>query len=134
VDSEVVEVLNEIRNEVKGINGRLDKVDGRLDTIDGRLDKIDGRLDQIDGRLSHLDARMDVTNMRVDSLEQRVNLGFEKNDVRFLLLEATLRAVEQAVTKGFLRVWETMREFRKEVLALTTDHEHRIVALEKKTS
>src|SRR3954452_10875699 len=85
MDSEVVEVLKEIRDEVKGTNARLDHMDARLDRMDGRLD--------------HIDARVDVTNMRLESLENRVERGFEVTNTRLLLVETTLQRVEESVTK-----------------------------------
>jgi chromosome segregation ATPase len=105
VDSEVLEVLKEIRDATNRrldelaaqmdvgfgqMNGRLERVDarlgcldGRLDSADGRLARVDGRLERVDARLSGMDARLsrlavllDITNMRMEALEHRFVRGF----------------------------------------------------------
>jgi len=107
MDSEVVEVLREIRDEVKGTNARLDITNARLD---------------------HTNARLDVTNMRLESLENRVERGFEVTNTRLLLVETALHRVEESVTKGFIRVAQSIGEIRADV----ADAQQRITALEKR--
>lgn len=107
-----MEVLKEIRDEVKGTNTRLD----------------------------HTNARLDVTIMRLESLERRVDLGFEGTNARLSLLEGSLQFVEKSATKGFERVSESIRDMREKVTEAmkdheaVVDHEHRIRALERQTS
>jgi hypothetical protein len=39
-----VEILKEIRDEIRGTNARLDAANGRLDTTNGRLDAVEQTL------------------------------------------------------------------------------------------
>jgi chromosome segregation ATPase len=57
-----IEILKNIRDEIRGVNGRLDAVNGRLDVTNERLDVVTERLDVTIGRL-------DVTNERLDTVE-----------------------------------------------------------------
>jgi chromosome segregation ATPase len=68
-----VEILKQIRDEVRGVrdeargtNMRLDRVEARLDTMDGRLESMDGRLESMDGRLESMDGRLGRVEARLD--------------------------------------------------------------------
>jgi chromosome segregation ATPase len=64
-----VEVLREIRDEMRGMRGDLGKTNERLDQTNERLDQTNERLDQVNGRL-------DQTNSRLGRVEHGlVDLG-----------------------------------------------------------
>ncbi|GIF96371.1 hypothetical protein [Catellatospora citrea] len=59
----------ETKEQVAGVNQRLDGIDGRLDGIDTRLDNIDRRFDGVDGRLDSMDRRFDGIDGRLDGMD-----------------------------------------------------------------
>ena len=64
-----IEILKEIRRDVRDNSKRLDGIDKRLDGIDKRLDGIDKRLEVLDERLDLTIQRLDITNERLDVVE-----------------------------------------------------------------
>lgn len=152
MDSEVIEVLREIRDEVKAgfeqTNGRLDETNGRLDETNARLEglekrvggveerlekglaRVDERFDSVGRTLNNVSARVDVANMRLEQLEGKV----EGVKARLLLVEGSLQGVEEGVTGGFKRVTESIAELRADVKATLDDHEVRITKLEKRSA
>jgi len=119
MDSEVVEVLKEIRDGVREIrddvretNARLDTMNGRLDSIDGRLVGITGRLDSIDGRLQFVEKRL--TNGFAE-LSQKIDNLARQQMGGFVSVEGVLGRVHAAIINN---------------VALL-DHERRLNAIEK---
>lgn len=83
-----------IVQELKGINGRLDKIDERLDKLEERMDRLEARMD-------HIEARMDKNDERMDSIEDRMNHLEITMDMSYKALNAKL---DQFIME--------MREFR----------------------
>ncbi|HEY1550990.1 MAG TPA: hypothetical protein VGG28_24345 [Kofleriaceae bacterium] len=54
-DDITVQILRDIRDEIRGTNARLDRfeqrVDARFDGVDARFDRIELRVDLVDSRL-----------------------------------------------------------------------------------
>lgn len=101
-----VEILREIRDEVRATNGRLDQTNGRLDQTNERLDQANERLDQANERLGRLERRQ---------VETEVRLATELTSV-----VGAIRDLKDAVVAD--------RELRRDI----ADHEQRIRRLEAK--
>lgn len=105
MDSEVVEVLKEIRDEAKQTNTRLEALEGRFVFLEKRVTK----------GFEDLGKRVDDLGKRVDTLAKRVSVGFEE-----------LKRLGQRQNASEMR-------FRTEMTVLT-NHEKRITALERRVS
>ncbi|HVV50998.1 MAG TPA: hypothetical protein VHO06_15125 [Polyangia bacterium] len=75
-DDLTIEILKDIRDEIRGVhaeqvatNQRLDVVSDRLDVTIARLDVTNQRLEVVSDRLDVTIARLDVTNQRLDTVE-----------------------------------------------------------------
>ena len=103
-----IQVLREIRDEIRLTNGRLDQTNGQLDQTNGRLDRMNGKLD--------------LTNERLEKLEKRQAQG----EIR---LSTEMVAVAKAV--------DSVRQLLAERLDLrdrVDEHDRRISALENLAS
>ena len=68
MDSEVVEVLKEIRDEVRGTNARLDQTNTRLESLEKRVDV----------GFENTNARISLLEGRLQFVEQSVTKGFQR--------------------------------------------------------
>jgi len=117
-----IQVLREIRDEIRLTNGRLDQTNGQLDQTNGRLDRMNGQLDQTNGRLDRMNGKLDLTNERLEKLEKRQAQG----EIR---LSTEMVAVAKAV--------DSVRQLLAERLDLrdrVDEHDRRISALENLAS
>jgi chromosome segregation ATPase len=101
----VLRVLEQIRDEARATNARLDQTNARLDLKIARLDNherillrvaeelgaIHGTLERIDGRVVRLEAGQELTNERLEHLEA----GQELTNERLEHLDAGQSRVEQ---------------------------------------
>jgi chromosome segregation ATPase len=139
MDTEVLEVLKEIRDEAKATNSRLDGTNSRLDQTVSRLDQTVSRLDSLETRI---DARLESVEGRVGNVETR--LRFVEKALENGLDEVT-KAVEslaQAQQKREAKVIAELvsinsllhadAEERKMEREVISDHEKRISVLEKR--
>jgi len=140
VDNEVVEVLKEIRDEVKGTNVRLDQTNTRLESLEIRVDT----------GLASLGERVDQTNTRLESLEGRVESGFSTLDGRLRFVEKRLKdgfdelsvkietvsvrqlEAEANTTAEISAVGGLIMGLHSKMVEIARDHEKRISALEKR--
>lgn len=78
-----IEILKDIRNEIRNTNSRLDQTNSRLDQTNERLERltvdvntrlegIDRRLEGIDGRLEGIDGRLDRVEGRLETHGQAI--------------------------------------------------------------
>ena len=111
-----LEVLKEIRDEVRGLRGIRDEVRG----LGEQLNQTNARLDQTNERLDQSNERLDQTNERLERLERRQ----VETEVR---LATELTAVVTAI-RDLKDVVVADRELRQDV----ADHERRIRKLEAK--
>ena len=65
------ESLNQILNELKSINTRLDKIENRLDNMDSRFDKVENRLDNMDSRLDNLEKGQKDLKLQFEQFESK---------------------------------------------------------------
>jgi chromosome segregation ATPase len=82
-----LEILKEIRRDVRENGKRLDSMDKRLGSLDERVESMDKRLDSMDVRLELTSQRLDITNERLGVVEstlltlarrQRVTIKYVK--------------------------------------------------------
>ncbi len=83
MDSEVVEVLKEIRDEAKQTNARLDQTNARLDQTNARLESLEGRVDKTN-------ARLELVEGCLRFVEKSVSKGFERLSEKIRELGKTL--------------------------------------------
>ena len=117
MDSEILEVLKDIRGEIKETNVRLGSLEQRIDV---RLEGLDGR---------------------VDFLEKRVSKGFDRIDARFEQVDGRLEAFathlarSEAVIRREMNLYLDRLAMALKPTALDhdmlLDHEERITNLEK---
>jgi hypothetical protein len=81
-----VEVLREIRDEMRGMRGELGKTNERLDQTNERLDQVNGRLDQTNSRLGRVEhGLVDLGGfMRQIALDQACHERFHVHHVEVL--------------------------------------------------
>jgi hypothetical protein len=101
-----IEILKDIRAEVRQTNGRLDLTIGRLDQTIGRLDQTNERLDTVVDRVERLERRQTESEVR---------------------LTTEIVAVAAAV----LEVRDLLRDDRG-LRATVDDHERRLSAVERR--
>ena len=106
MDSEVVEVLKEIRDEVRGVR---DEVTGVRDEFKGVRDV----MQSIDGRLQFVEKRL--TNGFADLSQKMDNLAKEQT-AGFVSIEGVLGRVHAAIVNN----------------VAVLDHERRLTAIEKR--
>src|ERR1022692_3149210 len=64
-----IEILKDIRDEIRGVRGEQVETNKRLEVVNERLDASIQRLDVIGERLDVTNQRVDVTNQRLDTVE-----------------------------------------------------------------
>lgn len=117
MDSEVVEILKEIRDETKQTNARLDQTNARLDQTNTRLESLEGS---------------------VEFLERRVSKGFEELNSNFNMLVRQQAASELRLVTEVVSLAKLTREVRDVITQNLDDHklvlnlEKRVSALEKR--
>ncbi len=113
-----IEILRDIRDEIRGTNARIDATNARLDGTNARLDATNDHLDALGGRVDVLGGKVDVTNGRIERLERR------QTDME-IRLSTEIVAVVGAVNE----VRDLLREDRH-LRARVDDHERRLAAVE----
>jgi chromosome segregation ATPase len=83
-DELTTEILKEIREELRGVNGRLVSMDGRLQSMDGRLESMEGRLESLE--------RTTATGFRL--VKEQLDENRRASVERHLDLDQRLRRVE----------------------------------------
>jgi chromosome segregation ATPase len=53
-----VQILRDIRDEIRGTNHRIDRLEQRFDGVDARLGRIEGRVERVEDRLDHVEGRL----------------------------------------------------------------------------
>jgi chromosome segregation ATPase len=61
------QILVEIRDELRSLNGRVDQTNGRIDQTNDRLDQTNDRLDQTIHRLDRLERRQVEAEVRIST-------------------------------------------------------------------
>jgi hypothetical protein len=112
-----IEILKGIRDEVRGINSRLDVTNSRLDETNERLDVTNSRLDE--------------TNERLEALRDDTNIRFERFERRQAETELRLATELVAVAGAVREVRDQLREDRQ-LRVQVEDHERRLAALENR--
>lgn len=67
-----LEILKDIRSELRSTNTRLDQANARLDQTNTRLDQTNAILDQANARLDTMNGRLAETENKLDALGRRV--------------------------------------------------------------
>ena len=70
VESQILQLREEIRVEFSAIRNRFDGVDERFNGIDQQFDGIDQRFDRIDQRFDVVDQRFDETRRHMQMLHE----------------------------------------------------------------
>jgi predicted nuclease with TOPRIM domain len=67
-----VEILKQIRDEVRGVKAAQEQTNQRLDVVTERLDVVTDRLDTLTGRVDTLTERVDATNAQLAVHERAI--------------------------------------------------------------
>lgn len=94
----VKEDLAGIDNRMDKLDNRMDKLDNRMDKLDNRMDKLDDRMDKFDNRMDKLDAKIDKVDAKIDKVDAKIDKVDTKIDLRISELRGDLR-VEIKETK-----------------------------------
>ncbi|HEY1812006.1 MAG TPA: hypothetical protein VGG74_06585 [Kofleriaceae bacterium] len=65
-----VQILRDIRDDLRGVSSRLDRFEQR---VDARFDAIDRRFDAVDARFDRLELRVDLVDSRLVGMEQGIS-------------------------------------------------------------
>jgi uncharacterized protein YoxC len=126
MESEAVEVLKEIKDQLTGVNDQLTGMNGQLTGVNGQLtgilDEVKGvreevkgtntRLDRVEGRLQFVEKRL--TNGFAD-LSQKIDNLAREQQAGFVSIEGVLGRVHAAIVNN----------------VAVLDHERRLADLEK---
>ncbi len=112
MDTEGVEVLKEILDQVKGIRDEVKATNVRLDALEGHAVVTNKRLESIDGRLQFVEKR--ITTGFAD-LSQKVDNLAREQMAGFVSVEGVLGRVHAAIVNN----------------VAVLDHERRLNAIEK---
>jgi chromosome segregation ATPase len=133
------QILNQILDELKSLNTRVDSMDSRLDSMDSRLDNMDSRFDGVDSRLDDMDSKFNEMGSRLDGMDSRFNeMGsrldgmdsrFNEMGSRFDRLEADVKDIKEH-TKDIPAIKQAVLEN----LALTKQVESAQASLERKVT
>lgn len=105
------QTLVQILEEIKKVNGRLDKMDSRWEKVDSRFDKVDSRLDKVDARLDKMDSRLNNVESRLEKMDSRldkVEFRLEKVESRLDHLESQ-QSENTAMIKALRHAGETQK-------------------------
>ena len=128
----MVEVLKEIRDEVKATNGRLDQTNSGLASLEGRVEtgltSLGKRIDKTNARLENVESRLRFVEKRLKNGLAEVSQKIET--VAKKQLQAEMHVVTELVSvAALLRLGMTRRQDdQKSMRAL----EKRVTALEKR--
>jgi hypothetical protein len=98
-DDITVEILRDIRDDVRGTNERVDRLEQRVDRMEQRLDD---RIDQLGG---HLGSRIDELGRRVVEAELRTTTAVTDmhatlRDVRDILVDGSISAIASSAASA----------------------------------
>ncbi|MDX9910785.1 MAG: hypothetical protein RBS39_03030 [Phycisphaerales bacterium] len=85
-------IIQDIRDDLRGANERLDRVDTLMTQANARLDKVDTRLEQVE-----------VTNASLESLQRQLELlqsidtSLKNLDVHLASLRKTIASIDSAI-------------------------------------
>jgi len=143
-----LEVLEQIRDAVVGLQVRQDETNTRLDDVIERVDATNQRIDVTNKRLDVVIERVDETNRRVDAVVGRVDETNSRLDVvierldglekRVGALESRLAQSEMRVVTELLAVQHVLADVRDRLVDSLAqhdrvdDHERRISQLENR--
>lgn len=65
--------INGVANQVKSLNGTVQKLDARVGRLESKVDRLDARVGSLETKVDRLDAK-------VECLEAKVDAGFDKVD------------------------------------------------------
>ncbi|MFG1970441.1 coiled-coil domain-containing protein [Nonomuraea fuscirosea] len=79
--------INGVANQVKSLNGTVQKLDARVGRLESKVDRLDARVgsletkvDRLDARVGSLETKVDRLDAKVECLEAKVDAGFDKVD------------------------------------------------------
>ncbi len=107
--------LQEMKEQQKITNDRLEGVDKRLDGIDERLEGVDRRLDGIDERLGGVDRRLDGMDKRFAGIDKRLD------NLETKVLENTLEirkislCLENEIRPSIMRIAEAHLDLNRKL-------------------
>jgi chromosome segregation ATPase len=88
-DDITIEILKEIRAELRGVNQRMDGMDKRFDGIDERFDGMNQRFDTLEERIDLTSQRLDITNERLGVVESTLLTLARRQRTAIKYLKAT---------------------------------------------
>lgn len=99
---ETLDVLKQIRDEVRHSNVRLESLEGLVGNTNSRLDSLEGLVGNTNSRLDSLEELFGKSNVRLETLEELVG----KSNGRLESLEGRFEFLERRVSKGFEQLSE----------------------------
>jgi methyl-accepting chemotaxis protein len=95
MDDEVLEVLKQIRDEVKETNSRLSVTNTRLESLEGRVDFLERRVSK---GLENLSERVDRHAEQINSLSRRQSEGELRLSTEVLALADVTRQIRDLLS------------------------------------
>ena len=126
-----------VRQEISGVNSRIDTVDSKITSLDSRINTVDSKITNLETRIDTVDkkvssireeisgvnSRIDAVDSKITSLETRINARFDDNDVMQNEILNAIGEVQESQSKAIRRQADVI-----------DNHELRIVKLEKRTA
>ena len=102
VESEMKQLLVDIRNEFKALDSRFDKIDTRFvdvgnefKALDSRFEQIDTRFEQVRNEFKALDTRFEQVSVDVRNEFKTLDSRFDKIDTRFEQVDLKLEHMNE---------------------------------------
>ncbi|MEW6531625.1 MAG: hypothetical protein AB1473_12360 [Thermodesulfobacteriota bacterium] len=111
-DSEIkdltIEILLEIRNEMRLVRTSLEALDARVAALETRIESLDTRIESLETRVGNLESRVGSLETRIERLERR----FDKLENRVEIIHHDLRKFASVVNETVLHYAEEMDSVR----------------------
>lgn len=87
---EFTQKFEDMSNQLRKTDSRVDSIEGRLDNIEGKVDSIEGRLDNLEGKVNCIEGRLDNIEGGVQGLKNLITEVDKKNDARYTALSSKI--------------------------------------------
>lgn len=77
IDQRHSAALAAVRQDLRGLDGRLGTVEGHLAAVDRRLETMDGRFDTVESRLGAVEGRIGDVEGRLEAMDQKHTASFD---------------------------------------------------------
>lgn len=99
IKDSAMEYKSFVKEDLAGIDNRMDKLDNRMDKLDNRMDKLDNRMDKLDAKIDKVDAKIDKVDAKIDKVDTKIDLRISelRGDLRVEIKETKIDTIKWMV-------------------------------------